>query len=188
MQQRAIDKYSRLVSAGSKVIHEQGFQQTVLSDIARQAKVPKGSIYYYFKTKEDIVASVMQERVDHIKELFKKWQSLAGPQKRLFALVDLWLEDREIDSQYGCPIGSLCYELAKNNDDLSLMAAEPLKQLTTWSEKQFREIGKTPKQASDLGLHLVSALQGVSLLANAFRDPAIIAREAQQLKSWIKTL
>ena len=160
----------------------------MLSDIARQAKVAKGSIYYYFKTKEDIVSTVMHERVENIKALLHKWQSLSSPQKRLIALVNLWLEDRDIDSKYGCPIGSLCYELAKNQGDLSMMAAEPLKLLTSWSEEQFHEMGKTRKQAADLGLHLVSALQGVSLLANAFRDPEVITREARQLKSWIKTL
>jgi hypothetical protein len=37
-------------------------------------------------------------------------------------------------------------------------------------------------------MHLLCALQGVSLLANAFGDPQVIVREANQLKRWLREL
>jgi hypothetical protein len=130
----------------------------------------------------------MAERLNHLNELITKWNKLDTPQERLHALINVWVDDRDIDSRYGCPIGSLCYELSKKRDALSEMAAEPLKLLVKWSEKQFGQMGKSRREAHDLGLHLVSALQGVSLLANAFGSAQVILREAKQLKQWINEL
>jgi TetR/AcrR family transcriptional repressor of nem operon len=187
-QERAIDKYSRLIEAGAKVIHERGFQRTLLADIAKEADVPQGSIYYYFKTKDEIADAILDRRMTSLQALIKKWDEHPNPKQRLNALVQVWVDDREVDSRHGCPIGSLCYELAKNRGQLSDMAAEPLRVLVKWSEHQFRELGKSPRQAGDLAIHLMSALQGVSLLANAFGDAQTILRETKQLKRWLKDL
>lgn len=187
-QERAVDKYTRLIEAGAKVIHKQGFHRTLLADVAKEADVPQGSIYYYFKTKDEIAEAIISERVKKLQELTKKWDACPNPKKRLNALIQVWVDDREIDSQYGCPIGSLCYELAKNRDQLCDMSADLLRVLIDWCEAQFRELNKSKRQAKDLAIHLMCALQGVSLLANSFGDAGIILREAKQLKRWVKDL
>ena len=187
-QERAIDKYSRLLKAGAKVIHEQGFHRTLLADIAREAEVPQGSIYYYFKTKDDIAEAIINERISSLGKLTKKLDAYTNPKKRLYALIKVWVDDREIDSRYGCPIGSLCNELAKNRGLLCDTSAEQLRVLVDWCELQFRELNKPVRQARDFAVHLICALQGVSLLANAFGDAEVILREANQLKRWVKDL
>jgi hypothetical protein len=55
-----------------------------------------------------------------------------------------------------------------------------------WAERQFRELGR--RDARDLAVALMSSYQGVSLLANTFRDPELIAREARRLERWIDAL
>ena len=187
-QERAVDKHSRLVEAGTRVVYERGFQRTLLADIAKEAQVPQGSIYYYFKTKDEIVTAILDARMTGLHDFIKQWNQLADPRQRLKALIQVWVDDREVDSRYGCPVGSLCYELAKKHDRLSELAAEPLRLLVKWCEEQFRELGKTSRQAGDLAIHLMSALQGVSLLANAFGDPQVILSEARQLNRWLKEL
>ena len=187
-QERAVDKYTRLVEAGAKVIHEQGFQRTLLADIAKEAEIPQGSIYYYFKTKDDIAEAIISHRIKDLQKLIKKWDAYTSPKKRLNALIQVWVDDREIDSRYGCPIGSLCYELAKNRGQLSDKSAEQLQVLVKWCELQFIELNKSVRQAGDLAIHLMCALQGASLLANAFGDEKVILRETKQLKSWLKNL
>lgn len=188
LQQRSIDKFNCLVEAGAKVIHEQGFQRTLLSDIAKEADVPQGSLYYYFKTKEDIATAILDMRLSKLQTLIIKWEKLSSPKKRLNALIQVWVDDRNIDAQYGCPIGGLCYELARNRDQLSELVAEPLRVLVMWCEAQFRELNKSTRQASDLSSHLLCALQGVSLMANAFNDSRVITREADHLKQWLKDI
>ncbi|TCK18145.1 TetR family transcriptional regulator [Thiogranum longum] len=45
------DKRERLISAADKLILQQGFKQNTLADIANDARVPLGNVYYYFKIK-----------------------------------------------------------------------------------------------------------------------------------------
>jgi hypothetical protein len=54
-------------------------------------------------------------------------------------------------------------------------------------EAQFAAIGKGA-ESRGLAVHLLSATQGVSLLAHTFHDPSMITREAARLKEWIRTL
>src|SRR3984893_6872237 len=54
MARAHVDKRSRLVSAAVDLAYQNGFGATSLADIAREAKVPLGNVYYYFKTKEEI--------------------------------------------------------------------------------------------------------------------------------------
>ena len=56
-----------------------------------------------------------------------------------------------------------------------------------WLEAQFRLLGMG-KESADHALHLVSALQGASLLTNTFNDPTLMLRETTRLTKWVKAL
>jgi TetR/AcrR family transcriptional regulator, transcriptional repressor for nem operon len=182
-----IDPRERLVLAAAKLIHKQGFARTTLADIAQAAKVALGSVYYYFRSKDDIAAAIMAKRVADIDQMLIKKSQLPDPRLRLEALLQVWVEDRETDARYGCPIGSLCYELAKGRGALSHHAALPLRTLIDWCAAQFRALGHK-KDAPAMAVHLVAALQGISLVANSLGEPAAITREAAYLKAWLNTL
>ena len=49
------EKYDRILEAAIKVFAEKGFHQSTISQIARQAGVADGTIYLYFKNKDDIL-------------------------------------------------------------------------------------------------------------------------------------
>lgn len=179
------DPRERLTLAAARLIHTQGFARTTLADIAKSAKVALGSVYYYFRSKDEIAAAIVASRVADIDRLLSKKSALPDPRARLEALVQVWVDDRDIDARYGCPLGSLCYELAKGRGALSTHAAAPIRALLDWCEVQFRALGHR-KAAPVLALHLVAALQGISLVANSLGEPAAIMREATYLKDWIK--
>ena len=61
--------------------------------------------------------------------------------------------------------------------------AEALK----WMEAQFRALGRGA-ESRGLAVHLLSATQGVSVLAHAFHDPGLIESEAARLQDWIRSL
>ena len=56
-----------------------------------------------------------------------------------------------------------------------------------WLETQFRALGKG-EESQGLAVHLLSATQGVSLLAYTFHDPGLIDAEAARLMEWIRGL
>jgi TetR/AcrR family fatty acid metabolism transcriptional regulator len=66
-------KYKQIIDAAVIVIADNGYHQAQVSKIAKQAGVADGTIYLYFKNKEDILISVFQEKmsvfVDNLQEI-----------------------------------------------------------------------------------------------------------------------
>jgi len=56
---RGGDKYQRILSAAIEVIAERGFHSSRVSDIAARAKVADGTVYLYFKSKEQILMAAL---------------------------------------------------------------------------------------------------------------------------------
>src|SRR5277367_2099027 len=54
MPRTKTDSRARLIEAAVKVTYQHGFETTALADIAEEARVPLGNVYYYFKTKDEI--------------------------------------------------------------------------------------------------------------------------------------
>lgn len=187
-QARGTHKRQRFLESAARLIHHQGYAQTTLADVAAGAQLPHGSLYYYFRSKDEIVAAIVAERLHELDQRIATWERNPDPRARLACLIDVWVEDADTDARYGCPIGSLCYELAKMDPPGHNRAAQPLGVLLQWSCEQFRALGAGPDDASSRSLHLLSTLQGVSLIANAFHDPAMILRETTQLHAWLAKL
>lgn len=57
-------KYKQIIDAAIIVIAENGYHQSQVSKIAKQAGVADGTIYLYFKNKEDILISVFEEKME----------------------------------------------------------------------------------------------------------------------------
>jgi TetR/AcrR family fatty acid metabolism transcriptional regulator len=66
------DKYQRILDAAIKVFAEQGFHQSTVSQVAREAKVADGTIYLYFKNKDDILVQFYQFKTKQIFERFRQ--------------------------------------------------------------------------------------------------------------------
>ncbi|HWG63913.1 MAG TPA: TetR/AcrR family transcriptional regulator [Streptosporangiaceae bacterium] len=51
----------RVVAAAAKLFYEKGYSETSMQDVADEVGVLKGSLYYYIKTKEDLLVSVVDD-------------------------------------------------------------------------------------------------------------------------------
>jgi TetR/AcrR family transcriptional repressor of nem operon len=180
-------KRFRLVQAAVTLVHEQGFHRTSLADIAREADVPLGNVYYYFKTKEAIGEALVEQRAGDYRALRQEWDTDPDPRARLDAFIQMTLDSRELLARRGCPVGTLCGELHKEGGPLAQQATRIFAESLTWLEAQFRALGRG-EESRDLAVHLLSALEGVTLLAHSFGTPSYIEREANRLKDWIRTL
>ncbi|WP_129842447.1 TetR/AcrR family transcriptional regulator [Streptomyces sp. RFCAC02] len=184
---RSADKRRRLTTAAARVLHEQGVERTTLADIANAAGVPVGNVYYYFRTKDDLVLAALAEHSAHLGDLTDALDRLPDPRDRLKGLVEGWIEQRETAARHGCPTGTLAVELDKRADGvLDAQAGAVVRRLLDWAAQQFRALGLA--DADDLAVTLVSSYQGMSVLTNALRDPGIMAREGARLLRWLDSL
>jgi AcrR family transcriptional regulator len=185
---RAAGKRDRLVESATALFHEQGVQRTTLAEVAERAEVPLGNVYYYFKTKAELLGAVLDGYLEQAAALIASFERSRTPQARLKALVRNWVDMRDQVVRHGCPMGTLCAELDKSEGGLDLQAAEVMARIIDWSEDQFRQLGRPDADARDLAVALFAGIQGAALLANTFRDPTILSRQSRHLERWIDSL
>jgi len=180
-------KRERLVEAASQLFHQQGVERTTLAEIAGAADVPLGNVYYYFKTKDDIVNAVVSARLAGLETLFAALeQAHRTPTTRLKALFDELAGQSELVSQYGCPFGSLCSELEKRAHGADQHAAQLMQMPIDWAERQFREMGRANPRA--LAIQLIAAYQGAAVLTHALGSPDLMIGEARRVDRWLDSL
>jgi TetR/AcrR family transcriptional regulator, transcriptional repressor for nem operon len=179
-------KRERLVAGARDVLHAQGVERTTLADIAEAAAVPVGNVYYYFKTKDELVDAVVASRVEDMHVALESLERHRTPKARLKAFVRMLVEQADLTSRYGCPHGSLCSELDKRDDGPRRACPELMSVPIEWAERQFRGMGR--RDARELAVALIASYQGIALLTNTFREPELMAREGRRLERWIEAL
>jgi AcrR family transcriptional regulator len=179
-------KRERLIESARALLHEQGAGQTTIAQVAERAHIPPGNVYYYFKTKDELITAVLDSYASEAARLIETLEAKRAPQDRLKALVRNWDSMRDEVARHGCPMGSLCSELDKSESGLDRKGADILGLIVAWAESQFRQLGR--RDARDLALALFSGIQGAALLANTFHDPDILRGQTRYLERWIDSL
>jgi TetR/AcrR family transcriptional regulator, fatty acid metabolism regulator protein len=118
-------KYMQIIDAAVVVIAEKGYHQAQVSKIAKQAGVADGTIYLYFRNKEDILISLFQEKMGNFIELIEgKIAGKTTAVEKLLMLVESHLEWVAEDSHLAI-VTQL--ELRQSNKDLRLKINDVLK-------------------------------------------------------------
>jgi AcrR family transcriptional regulator len=180
-------KRDRLIASAAELLYRQGVETTTLADIALSADVPLGNVYYYFKTKDEIIDAVVQAHLQTIRSTLAAIESdHRTPKGRLKALVKVLAGQTDLITEYGCPQGTLCSELNKRGSGSDHCAPELIRIPLAWVQDQFRLMGR--RDAYDLAVTLIAAYQGTALLTNTLADPTLMARESRRLSRWIDSL
>jgi len=131
-----------IIRKGAEIIHAQGFNATGLQQILQAAGIPKGSFYFYFKSKEDFGLEIINYFNAIISGIFTRFLSdkKTPPLKRLEKLFEFF-EAAFQKSSYalGCPIGNLSLELADTNERLRLHLVGVIETLIAQIELCLRE-------------------------------------------------
>jgi len=87
------DKRESILRAAITVFAHNGYFNSKVADIAREAGVADGTVYLYFKSKEDILHSVFHRSVDEaIAEAKKIVETISDPKEKLRRIALLHLE------------------------------------------------------------------------------------------------
>ena len=175
----------QIIEAANTLFYHRGYAQTSFSDIVDQTDIRRGNINHYFKTKNDILDAVIEQRVLEYKSVFLKWEEqYAEPKDRLLCFVQMVASNSSNLIRYGCPIGTLSAELGKASNDYKGKARVLFDIFVDWLTIQFKKINK-PKHAKTRALHILGRAEGISVIAHVYNDPDLIATEIKLLKKWI---
>jgi TetR/AcrR family fatty acid metabolism transcriptional regulator len=99
------EKRRRILDAAIRIFGRRGFHEARIADIAADAKVAEGTVYLYFRNKEDLLGVVFDESMDGVLEKGRAVARADAPAaERLTALVDLHFQfigsDRDLASVF----------------------------------------------------------------------------------------
>ena len=162
-----------IISVGSELIARGGFGQTGIDAILKKAKIPKGSFYYYFSSKEDFGLAVIDRFGSEMleKARVKLTDEATRPLARLRGYLEASLSMiNQNECKRGCLLGDLGQELAHQNEKFRLRLEEVF---DAWKSeiagclKKARTAGELGKTADAVQLadFIVSGWEGAILRA-----------------------
>jgi TetR/AcrR family transcriptional repressor of nem operon len=176
----------QIVRAADELFYRQGYEHTSFADIAAAVAISRGNFYHHFKTKDAILDAVIDVRLGQTRTMLERWE-LEGktPEARIRSFIDILLTNRTDIKRYGCPVGTLCSELAKLGHPSRPEANRLFTLFRAWLTRQFTLLGHAG-DADELAMHLLAMSQGVAALASAFRDEAFILAEVKRIHLWLE--
>jgi TetR/AcrR family transcriptional regulator, transcriptional repressor for nem operon len=184
----APDKTTRdlIIAAADKLFYEQGFDHTSFAHIADTLGISRGNFYHHFKSKDDILAAVIELRLANTQKMLDAWDADGkAPADRIRSFIRILLVNQLKIMKYGCPVGTLCSELAKLGHPSQSDSHQLFALFKNWLSRQFVLLGRS-KEADNLAMHLLARSQGVATLANGFADDKFVQREVQLMEDWLK--
>lgn len=126
---RTKPKYNQIIEAAVDVIAENGYHASQVSKIAKKAGVADGTIYLYFKNKEDILVSVFKEKMgEFINRIVKEIETKEDVEEKLFTLIEMHF--RQLENNHHLAVVTQL-ELRQSKLDLRLQINLVLKEYLT---------------------------------------------------------
>lgn len=109
-----------LLATAASLFHRQGFAATGMAQILEQSAAGSGSLYHFFKNKEDLLQGVLDRYAERFEsEIAAPAREHEDPIDRLFAILSFYSRMLEqTDCKLGCPVGNLAGELADSHDSV----------------------------------------------------------------------
>ena len=123
---RTSDAKEKLLSVAFDLIHENSYGSVGVDQICKRAKVNKGSFYYFFKTKADLVVAAYEE---HWRLKVPDYERIFAPAQPPLKRLELWCDymravQKQRHKKYaqvcGCPYTSVGGELATQDKKVRL--------------------------------------------------------------------
>ena len=166
---QAVDPYDNMrntiISIATDVFAKFGFKKTTVDDIAQALRKGKSSIYYYFKSKDEIFEAVVDREADVLRTKIKEvLNSSLNAMLKLREVIKLRLELVNEMVNY--------YALLKNNDLTNLTFAEKLR--SKFDEEEVRIVKEILEEGIDSGIFkvkdtelssiaIITAMKGVEI-------------------------
>lgn len=178
----------QIIEAADQLFYRQGYEHTSFTDIASAVNISRGNFYYHFRTKDEILESVIGLRQENTHRMLAQWEAESeSPRERIRSYINILITNWSKIRLHGCPVGTLCAELTKLEHSAQPEARAVFAIFRNWLGEQFRQLG-CGKESDALAMHVLAWSQGVALLANSFRDEKFMRQQVAQISAWLDAL
>jgi AcrR family transcriptional regulator len=171
-----------LVAAAAKLFWMNGYHGTSIADIAADATIPVGNVYYYFRTKSDVAFAVAVGFVDDTGDMLAEISKAeADPRKRLGLLANRLAASQRSRMVHGCPVAAAMRDFRLDAPKASERSAEVFTMISAFVATEAGRTGLRPALALGTGRAAVAEWQGGIVLGQAMQDGPAIAESARRL-------
>lgn len=182
------DTRDQIIHAAAELIWRQGYHNTSVDEIIRDAGICKGNFYYYFSSKEDLGLAVIDVWVQgYEEEVFA--HAVADdrpPLRRLEDFLDATVQAQAENGFPGCPLGRMALEMGDLQESFRCRLDQAFDRFRRSLAGSLREAGLDAVDAGSLARFLLAATQGGFLLTKVERDGAVLQGVADQLKAQLR--
>lgn len=172
-----IQKRKDIALACKDILLEKGIKNLTISEVAMTANIGKGTVYGYFKNKEDIVFEVIRNYIDEYHQDFNaKFNSHSTTKEKVFLLFDFFLSDdnllkkhQEIYREYlSITLGDKENSMSKFNNECGSFSQIILRQIIEEGVRKGEIIEKSIKMidgliAAEKGFMLISWMENKNI-------------------------
>lgn len=150
-----------LICTAADLIHKHGYNNVGIKSILDEVKVPKGSFYYYFDSKEALGLAIIDLYIEDISSIIAESDKTLDGLKNFFNIFFNRL--RKLEFKRGCPVGNLILEMADESDKFRKKLNEWYKTLENWISDVLKiENIEDPEGKAKV---IISAFEGAILLS-----------------------
>ena len=179
-------KREQIIEAADTLFYQKGYEHTSFADIAAEIDISRGNFYHHFKTKDDILNAVIENRRMNSRRMLTEWESeAADPKARILKYIHIVITNQTDIELYGCPLGTLSTELSKLRHISKSEANDLFRLFADWLAVQFAALGLQMADAKNHAMHVLAWSQGVATMANAFQDRSFVEAEVSRISAWL---
>jgi AcrR family transcriptional regulator len=163
----------KLVEAARRLFWERGYEATSLQEVIGRARVKSGSLYYFFRTKEDLLLAVLDHYVDLLwpAVIEPAFGRTADPIERIFAILNGYREGLTYTGfTHGCPIGNLALEVSDEYPRARDKIARNFEGWRKWIKRCLDEASGRLSARMDgerMAMFILSVMEGAVMQARA---------------------
>ena len=160
----------RLIECAAELFWKNGYSATGISEILKQTGLPKGSFYFYFKSKDDLATAVTEYYQKILLEQFQS-SSQGNDWESFIEEIFDYLFGRATGQTFaGCPYAVMGMETALSNPTLASVFMEGLKKFEQIFQKVLLYSGFPQDHAAIFSRRMLSNYQGYLLLGRISGD------------------
>ena len=188
MARSAIPTRERIISAANRLFYNDGIRGVSVDAVAAKAGVTKRTLYYHFKSKDDLVAAYLAARDQPNLALFRQW--FAEADDGLPAQVERTFRNLARSARH--PKWKGCGFL-RTSAELANMPGHPAMRIGAAHKKKFEEWLRTTfemagiAQAAQLARQILLLIDGSFAVVLLHRDPSYMETAGEAARALIET-
>lgn len=176
----------RLIEAANRLFYAEGIRAVSVDAIAAKAGITKKTLYYHFKSKDDLIEAYLTSRDQPNLALYEKWftQAEGTVADKVHAIFQHLSASARHPKWKGCGFLRTCAELANMPGHPAMkVGAAHKKKFEAWLSEKFKEDGFSGH--AQLARHIVLLMDGAFSTVLVHRDPDYIEAAGEAARSMV---